>query len=128
MSTHDELNYNKAIGKFVRYNISDNNSDNSEANAWAAYAYLNTGEIDKAVYCIDIAKKANEQCAMLQYVMACHASKANKYEEALVFLENAVKTLNWSKKEYESELLLKELRKNRASKDKYNQIMEQAKK
>lgn len=123
VSTHEEVSYNQAVGKFVRYNVIDNNPDKSEANAWAAYAYLHTGEIDKANYCINSAKQANEQCPMLQFVMACLAVKTNKYEEALVHLEKAVPGLKWKKKEYDEDPLLKELRKNKASKDRYNQIV-----
>ncbi len=128
LRTRKTENYPLAAGKLVRYVSSDRNPDKSESNAWAAYAMLCTGSAENAEKYLDAAKKSNEQQAMVQFVMACQHVKNNRYEEALGCLEKAVPLLNFKRDYYDSEPLLKELRKNQTFKERYVKLVEKREK
>lgn len=128
VNSREETAYTQAINKFLRYNLLDKNTDKSEPHAWTAYAYLNTGALDKAGSCMETAKKSNEQLPMVLYVDACIKVKESKYEDAIINLEKAVPGLRWQKKDYDNDPLIRELKKNPVTKARYALLMEKVSK
>jgi tetratricopeptide (TPR) repeat protein len=123
VKTLNKENFTKATNKFDRYIINSNNSDKSEVFAWAAYTYLLMDAQKNADEFIDKSQKANPGNVMLLYVLACHNVKNSLYDDAFSSLDKAIPALKLQKNDLDDNPLLRPLRKNSATKARYEQMM-----
>jgi tetratricopeptide (TPR) repeat protein len=110
--------YTNAISKITTFTNS-NALKKAEANAYIAYAQLQMNAPDKAESFMAKAQNEDSKNPVVLYTLACKSAYNNNDETALNFLDEALKSDDFSKKEIENEKLFKSLKKN----PKYKEIL-----